>query len=238
MRRILKENWVHIGRPIGFWAFAYHLFVRVLGVAFGDRLRFVIYRVYVQPLVQSDAPLRTGYTLREVLAGSVEETLGQRPREILAQRRALGYRCFALDYKDETVAYAWFATQGEFFEDEFRLRYLMHPAGELVWDFDVFVAEKWRAGRAFQQLWLGCSQQLRAQGFLASASRIHLNNVNSVLSHERLGAQIVTRLALVRIGRFECCAQSSPIGLRAGFKSELSVLVKNRGWPAVSNDKM
>jgi hypothetical protein len=227
--RILSENWNDIGRPIGLGAFLYHLCSRTVQVLSRGAARFVIYRLYVQPLVKDEGPLRTHYRCYEVTPGSQEEKLGQCPQHILDMRRRLGYRCFALTFKGEQVGYAWFATKGEFLEDELRLDYQMFPHDRLVWDFDVFVAEKWRAGRAFQQLWLGCSQALRAQGFECSASRIHLNNVNSVLSHEKLGATVVSHVLVLKYRAFELSVQSAPfsVGLGSSDRKQVKIVSKH-----------
>ena len=208
--------------------FAYFLLSRMLQVAFRGWIRLVVYRVYVQSLIDSQVALRSGYTLIEVNEGSDDERIAKRPEKILQLRRRLGYRCFGLRFKNEPIAYAWFATGGDYLEDEVRLRYVMADPEKTVWDFDIFVVPKSRAGWAFQQLWQGCGNRLGHEGFTDTASRIHLSNVNSILSHERLGARAVATLVVLAFGRVELLYRPWPILLRISVNKATKVMVDRR----------
>ncbi len=125
-----------------------------------------------------------------------------RPMSILADRYSQGAICFAAFRDDEFAACLWYATSEYREVDEVRCSY--HLSGRpLVWDFDVYVAPKFRLSSVFLKLWDEVSAKLVAQGYLYSLSRISAFNAVSLSSHRRMGAETIGWAVFVNIGMLQ-----------------------------------
>lgn len=123
-------------------------------------------------------------------AGPGDPLLGglPRPPEALARRFAAGTECHAISVKGEFAGCIWLA-RGAYDEDEVRCRYELAEPQRSVWDFDVYVVPRFRAGRTLGRLWKAVDGALQAEGVQWTCSRISLYNLASVQAHERLGAR-------------------------------------------------
>ena len=180
-----------------------YLFSRTLAGMSRGRARFVRYALTVQPLA-SMPPVperRTGrFTVREI--GATETQLlaaMQRPMAALLDRYRQGAFCLGLFRSDELAGFAWL-TIGAYQEDEVRCRFLPAPQGQAAWDFDVFIAPRFRLSGAFLQLWTGVARELRARGCEYSCSRISRFNLGSLSSHRRIGAEPVATANFLVLG--------------------------------------
>ena len=110
-----------------------------------------------------------------------------RPAEVIAARFAQGAICIAIVKETQLQAAIWLV-HGHYDEDVVRARFVLPRSGTAAWDFDVYVAPKYRLGFTFLRLWDAANAYLRESGVLWSYSRITAFNLGSLASHSRLGA--------------------------------------------------
>lgn len=115
----------------------------------------------------------------------------------------------AVYHKEAFVGYIWFNV-GPYYEDEVRCRFVPRPQGQAGWDYDTFVVERYRLGRAFTLLWSSALASLYEQGVRVCYSRISAYNAGSLAAHKRLGAQRVGTLFFLCAGRLQCMVGSLP----------------------------
>ncbi|WP_326540128.1 hypothetical protein [Pseudorhodoferax sp.] len=172
---------------------ALHLLHRALGRLTRRRWRIVPYRFFAQPLgapggaVLRDDP-RT--VIRQVGAGDPLVAAFPRPGAVNARRFAAGHRCHAAVVNGEFAGHIWTAASG-YEEDEVRCRYEFARPARGCWDFDVYVAPKWRLGRTMARLWQAVDRNRAGEGVAWSFSRISMFNAESLGAHARLGARPV-----------------------------------------------
>ncbi len=142
-----------------------------------------------------------------------------RPAQVLRQRFARGAQCYAATVKGQFAGYVWLA-RGQYDEDEVRCRYELPATEACVWDYDVYVAPRFRLTRVMSRLWLAVNQALSAKDVRWSFSRISLYNQASVQTHERLGARRVGIAAFLVIGPLQITAHSD----RPHFHISLSAI--------------
>ena len=97
-------------------------------------------------------------------------------------------RCLLAIQESQLLACAWF-TEQQYQEDEVRCIFDFSSLSDHIWDYDVYVTPKYRVGRMFMRLWSHAEQYWQEQSFNASLSRINAFNINSVVSHEKLGGE-------------------------------------------------
>jgi hypothetical protein len=90
--------------------------------------------------------------------------------------------------------------RGAYEEDDVRCLFVLEPAGEASWDFDVFVDPTARLGFAFLRLWDEANRLLSSEGVKWSISRISAFNVGSLASHRRLGLRRIASAVFVCVG--------------------------------------
>jgi len=73
------------------------------------------------------------------------------------------------------------------------------PAERVVWDYDFYIAPRYRLGRLFARLWDAAGAQLREGGIEATVSWVHLGNRASAQAHARLGATPIGAALFVRL---------------------------------------
>ena len=167
--------------------------------------RIISYDLVVQPMTDGlDLPAHRGKDIevREIVAGDPLLAAMDRPVEILDARFHQGARCLVALKKGELAGFLWW-TQGPYTEDEVRCVFIPEPHGQAIWDFDVYVAPRYRFSPIFPCLWHVATQQLFAEGYRYSASRISAFNPASLAAHQRLGAKIVGHRLFVCFGRLE-----------------------------------
>mgnify|MGYP006423457285 CR=1 FL=1 len=142
------------------------------------------------------------YVTRSVLRN--DPTLAAMPLEpqTIAFRFDQGAQCYGLFRGDDLIAYLWLHFHA-YDEDEVRVRFEPRPAATTCWDFDVYVHPKHRLGTAFLKLWDDVNAELYAAGIRHTISRISAFNLNSQRSHRRLGATVVGRVDVLRLGRVQ-----------------------------------
>jgi hypothetical protein len=176
------------------YAFGRALFRATRGRCRLFKYYFVAQPVPAQPLGAAGAAKTR---IREVAANDHVVAGFPRPPEVIARRFAGGAVCLAAERDRDLMGFIWLKLD-RYEEDEVRCDYLLDPAGGVAWDFDAWVAPKFRMTRAFVQLWDAANDYLRQRGYRWSASRISAFNPVSLASHRRLGAiDLSTGLFLV-----------------------------------------
>ena len=150
-----------------------------------ERFIFVAQPVPNQPHIPPGKA--TTSVVRHLLPGDVLLAQCMRPDEVIAARFAQGAKCLAIVKDDQLQAAIWLI-HGHYDEDVVRARFMLPPSGIAAWDFDVYVAPKYRLGFTFLRLWDAANAYLRDAGVRWSYSRITAFNLGSLASHSRLGA--------------------------------------------------
>lgn len=133
---------------------------------------------------------RASFDIREVDQTSYRVEWFPRPAEVVQARFNQGAHCWVA-FKDEKPVGCQWLLPGPYLEDEVRCRFVPVPQGSLVWDFDVYVTPELRLGRLFLLLWDTTNRWMRQRGIDCSASRIDTLNLQSIRSHQRMGARII-----------------------------------------------
>lgn len=191
-------------REFGFFPGLVYAIHRVL-TRISPRLGFVYHDWMVQPIPEK--PLlperrRDAYTTREIPEG--DPLIDQMPLRpgVAAARFAQDVVCLGTFRKDELVGYIWLAF-GSFEEDEARCTFVLEPVSESVFDFDLYVLEKYRMGMGFIAVWDGAARYLRERGVRHSYSRLDHFNRKSAAAHDRLGWKRVGSAVILKLGTFE-----------------------------------
>ena len=83
------------------------------------------------------------------------------------------------------IGYVWFSF-GKYFEDEVRCIYILDPADESVFDFDLFLFPEHRMGLGFTIIWEEANKYLRNRGINQTFSRLTQSNITSKKAHKHL----------------------------------------------------
>ena len=163
---------------------------RVLSIVSGgragiERFIFVAQPVPDQPHIPSDK--KTTSVVKTLLPGDALLAQCMRPEAVIAARFAQGAKCLAIVKDDQLQAAIWLI-HGHSDGDVVRARFVLPRSGTAAWDFDVYVAPKYRLGFTFLRLWDAANAYLREAGVMWSYSRITAFNLGSLASHSRLGA--------------------------------------------------
>jgi hypothetical protein len=163
---------------------------RVLAVATRGYCKLYKYYFVAQP-VPDERPREVATATRtrihrETNADNIVRSF-PRPPEVIARRLADGATCLVAERDGEAIGFIWLKFDS-YEEDEVRCLYLLEPAKEMAWDFDAFIAPRFRMSRAFVQLWDAAFERLREHGCRWSVSRISAFNPGSLNSQRRLGA--------------------------------------------------
>jgi GNAT superfamily N-acetyltransferase len=117
--------------------------------------------------------------------------------------------CFAAFKNGESVGCLWLCL-GIYVEDEIRCRFEPWPAGQAVWDYDVYVHPEHRQGLVFARLWDEANAYLRTRGIGWSVSRISAFNPKSLSSHARLGATVCGVVTAFCAGKLQVAIATLP----------------------------
>lgn len=142
--------------------------------------------------------------------------------EVQALRFAAGLTCLgAFNRKDQLVGVIWLGT-GRYDEDEVQVSFLL-PEG-CCWDTGLWIAPKFRLGRAFAALWAGTGDWMAARGLTHSLSRVSDYNLPAILSHKRMGARTLRHHTFIRVGAWQWSTHTRPRLVRgAGEVPELDL---------------
>ena len=168
-------------------------------------LRLYFYELMVQPIL--DKPLlpeqfTRHLEIREIKRGDPEIELMPPPRDIKESRFKQDAICLGAFSKGEFIGYIWFCFNA-YKEDEVRCTFVLNPAEETVFDFDLYLFPQHRMGLGFVGIWNGASRFLRSRGIKFSFSRLTRFNVDSRRAHEHLGWKRVGRAVFLQARSIE-----------------------------------
>jgi hypothetical protein len=177
---------------------------RLLARTTGGRARLFKYYIVAQPVATGLLPGRRGDSIavREVFAGDPALAEFDRPAAVIASRFGQGARCLVATKAGRIVGCIWFVAGG-YEEDEVRCRFEPLPRGRRAWDFDVFIHPDFRGSLVFPKLWSEAGARMRQANIEQTLSRISAFKPESLLAHARLGARVLARCAILKLGRWE-----------------------------------
>lgn len=173
-----------------------------------SRLRLYAYQVMVQPIAgQPLLPERFARRLecREIRRGDPEVALMPARPDIKEARFAQNAICLGTFREGRLIGYLWFC-HGRYEEDEARCTYVVTPAGEAIFDYDLYIFPEHRMGFAFAGIWHGANEYLRKRGIRYTFSRYTRFNLASRRAHERLGGRPVGSAVFLRLGPVQLMA--------------------------------
>ncbi len=193
---------------------------RALSTLSGGRCRVFKYYLVVQPVPAHPlAALPKSSRARIYQALPTDDIIQKlpRPADVIARRFRDGAVCFVAETAGSLVGFIWIRLD-RYDEDEVRCNYVLHPIGEVAWDFDAYVAPEFRMTRAFVQLWEAANEYLRRHGYLWTASRISAFNPTSLASHARFGAVHRHTALFLVVGPFQLTLLSLPPYVHMGAR--------------------
>lgn len=176
--------------------------------ALSPQLALFAYELMVQPITGKpmlSPNLARNLGFAELRPGDADLARLPVPADVIAGRFAQGARCLAIYRKGAMIGYLWFAV-GRYAEDEVRCDYLLSPAADSVFDFDLYVFPEHRMGIGFVAIWHEAGRFLHEQGVRRTFSRLTRFNVASRRSHAHLGWRCVGRAVILRAWRLELMA--------------------------------
>lgn len=186
-------------KEFGFSAGLLYSIDRVLqGVS--PSLRLYVYELMVQPI--SDTVLlpprfRKLLEIREIKPGDPALTLLPIGPEICESRFVQNAVCLGAFQRGKLIGAMWFCPRA-YEEDEVRCTYVVMPAEEAVFDFDLYLFPEHRMGIGFAGIWDGANEFLRARGIRFTFSRLTRFNLASRRAHAHLGWALVGRAVFLR----------------------------------------
>jgi len=177
---------------------------RVL-VRVSPALRLYVYDFMVQPI--PDKPLlperlTKNLEIREIRRGDPEVDLMPARPEIKESRFAQNAICLGAFKKGQFIGYMWFCFR-TYEEDEVRCTYVVTPAKEAVFDFDLYLFPQHRMGLGFVGIWNGANKFLHERGIKFTFSRLTRFNTASRRAHHHLGWKLVGRAVFLQAWRLE-----------------------------------
>lgn len=172
---------------------------KIIAIGSRGRVRLRHYLFVTQPLQTRAAATETAFSIRLLDSAHPLHEFPVSAAEIQRRLRQ-GSTCLVATSHDQFAGYLWLHL-GPFHEDEVRCRFVPWPSERVAWDFDVYIAPRFRATRAFSRLWQAAERHLLARGITHSASRISSYNAVSLRSHLRSGALVRGSAIFLTIGR-------------------------------------
>lgn len=198
-----------------------YLLARALERTTRGRCRLIKYYFAVQPVPEggprtAERPAKT----RIYEARPDDPIVAQfpRPPEVIAWRFRDGARCFVAELSGTLVGFIWFK-HASYEEDEVRCQYVLAPARDIVWEFDVYLDPRFRMSRAFQQLWGAAHEFLRSAGYRWSAGRTSAFNAISLAAHRRLGPQTIAKAVFLLLGPLQVAFFSTSPRFHCGLRA-------------------
>ena len=136
---------------------------------------------------------------REIKRGDPEVELMPARPEIKESRFKQNAICLGAFHKGQFIGYIWFCFNA-YEEDEVRCTFVLTPAEEAVFDFDLYLFPEHRMGLGFIGIWNGANKFLRSRGIKFSFSRLTRFNLASRRAHEHLGWKRVGRALFLQAG--------------------------------------
>ena len=175
-------------------------------------LRLYVYELMVQPIGAKpllSVNLAKNLSLVELARTAPEIDLMPAPHAVKMARFDQGGRCLCVYRKGQPIGYLWFG-MGRHNEDEVRCDYLLSPATQSIFDYDLFVFPEHRMGLGFLGVWHCASAFLHAQGIRYTFSRLTRFNIASRRAHAHLGWRCSGRAVFFQAGRLEMMAATLP----------------------------
>lgn len=176
------------------------------------RLGLLYHDWMVQPIPEKPLlppGLAKAYETREIPNGDpLIDRMPLRP-EVPALRFAQNAICLGTFRKGELVGYIWLSF-GLYNEDAARCTFVLQPKSESVFDFDLYVLEKYRMGMGFAAVWDGAADYLRRRGIRHSYSRLDHFNQASAAAHKHLRWRRVGRAIILRLWTVEVIVADIP----------------------------
>lgn len=180
-------------RRIGWIGWLAYAADRGLAAISAGRVRLTSLWFYAQPVKQIPAVERREsdrIEIRVVTEHEIPESAFGRPPGAVAERFAHGSICIAATNGTELAGFMWLEFD-HLRERLVRCDFVPAPRGKACWDFDLFVAPRYRLGRTFGRLWSHARAYLGERGIETTLSWIAFDNVASRRAHERMGARRV-----------------------------------------------
>jgi len=180
----------------------FYLIDRVLARLSRRRLRLLGYWFYMQPVApQPRVQIKAGdaWQLGPIGPQRLPEAAFERPAGAIPARFADGSICVAAIRGDELGGFMWLKF-GPVRERLVRCVFEPLPANEACWDYDFYIAPKYRLGRLFARLWDAADELMRSRGVRATVSWVEFSNLASARAHERLGARRVGWGVFLKLG--------------------------------------
>ena len=200
----LNQKWRALSQSLGWvWAGCYvlHLALKKIGI------KFQAYRFAYQPIpLARKLAVPPNIVFKWVDSFHADLLVEDRKEHIVKARLARGDLCLAAYKESEMVAFIWLATS-HYPEDDTRCDYQL-ASPPLVWDYDVYVAPKYRVTRLFAQLWEEANDYLRARQIHWSVSRISAFNAASIRAHVRSGAKLTGTALFWQMGQMQLLMSS------------------------------
>lgn len=201
----VRQAWREYGPAGCCWL----VLAKVLHNATGGHARVVPYVIVAQPIGQAATAMRQDPTTVTARIDRHDPVIAEFPREaaVVQQRFDDGAECYVTRSKGVFAGHIWIA-RGRYIEDDVRCTYVLPQQPVSVWDFDVYVGERFRLGRTMARMWSAVDESLAREGVAWTCSRISMFNPGSLSSHRRLGAMPRQSLVFLVFGRWQCLMQS------------------------------
>lgn len=197
--RAINQKWRALSQSLGWlWAccYVFHLLLKKMGI------KFQAYRFAYQPIPSArKLAIPPNITFKWIDAFHTDLLVEDRKAHIVQGRLARGDLCLAAFKESEMVAFIWLA-MSHYPEDDTRCDYQLESP-PLVWDYDVYVAPKYRVTRLFAQLWEEANDYLRTHQIQWSVSRISAFNAASIRAHVRSGAKLTGSAFFWQMGQIQ-----------------------------------
>ena len=196
-----------------------YLVACALATASRGRCGLFKYHFVAQPVPRErlvGLPRTSSVRFRTVSSDDAVVSRFPRPPGVIAARFADGATCLVAEKDGELAAFIWLKLES-YDEDEVRCRYVLAP--DVAWDFDAWIAPRFRMGRMFVQLWDAANDLLRTHGRRWSASRISAFNPVSLASHARFGTVRLMSAVFVVLGPFQLSLLSRPPYLHCSVRN-------------------
>lgn len=148
-----------------------------------------------------------------------------RPVEEIEKRYDRGAVCFGAFRDHKLLGHIWLIL-GPYEEPFHRCVLIPAPEGSVAWDFDLHIEPTERLGFTFARLWDAANAYLRERNIRWTLSRISAFNPNSIASHRRLGARIVSSTTFLTLGPFQLLlANIAPYFYFSAHRRKVPVIV-------------
>ena len=150
---------------------------------------------------------------------------------LFAARKARGSICLGAFDRTRLVGYLYL-TVGAHNDEAVFARFVPLPHRSAVWDYDLFILPKHRAGVVYLRIWEEVFKFLRKRSIAWSISYIASFNIRSMKSQFRLGAVLVGHFIVIEFGRRQVILLARrpfvAVGHESGRRPEIRVIAPER----------